>query len=218
MNSRLYVVTGSEWTNGRDVLDVVRDAIVGGADVIQLREKNWSGRQLYETGLLLRQLTREHGVRLIVNDRVDVAYAIQADGVHLGQTDVPIHVARVILGSRGIVGISAHTVEEAIEAEKAGADYIGVGPFRDTITKQDTEPVIGIEGIRSIRDKVSLPIIAIGGIQAEDVDDIITAGANGVAVVRAILAAENVTSTAKDIVDRVQRVRMEQGREIRPWN
>lgn len=197
MDSRLYVVTGQAFMRGRSLEEVISAAIRGGADTVQLREKEFTGRELLEAGHLLRRLTREHGVRLIVNDRVDVAKAVDADGVHLGQQDLPIQVAREILGPDKVVGISTHNVEEAVAAERAGADYIGLGPMKPTSTKLDTEPVVGPEGAKAVRAHVRLPIVAIGGIKQEDAAEIIRNGANAVAVVSAVVGAEDVESAAR---------------------
>ena len=163
MDSRLYVITGQSFLKGRRLEDVIAAAIRGGADTIQLREKDLNGRELLAAGQLLRRVTRELGARLIVNDRIDVAKAVDADGVHLGQGDLPIEVARAILGPDKIVGLSTHNVEEAVAAERAGANYIGLGPMKPTTTKLDPEPVVGPSGVREVRRHVRLPIVAIGG-------------------------------------------------------
>jgi thiamine-phosphate pyrophosphorylase len=197
MDSRLYVITGHQFLKGRSLEDVIRAAIKGGADCIQLREKDYTGRELLEAGTLLRRVTREMGVKFIVNDRVDVAKAVDADGVHLGQSDLPIQAARDLLGPGKLVGLSTHNVAEAVEAERLGADYIGLGPMKPTATKLDTEPVVGPQGVKEVRKHVKLPIIAIGGIKEEDVAEIIRSGANGVAVVSAIIGSDDVRRAAE---------------------
>ncbi|MGZ4121710.1 MAG: thiamine phosphate synthase [Tumebacillaceae bacterium] len=207
MDSRLYVVTGEAFLRGRPLEEVIRAAIAGGADCIQLREKNYNGRELLAAGHLLRRITREAGVRLIINDRIDVAKAVDADGVHLGQGDLPIEVARDILGPGKIVGLSTHNVEEAVAAERAGADYIGLGPMKPTSTKLDTDPVVGPQGVLAVRAHVKLPIVAIGGIKQEDVAEIIRNGANGVAIISAIIGAEDVQGAAQGIRSIVDRER-----------
>jgi thiamine-phosphate pyrophosphorylase len=199
MDSRLYVITGDQFLGGRPLEDVIRAAILGGADCIQLREKNYSGRELLEAGQVLRRLTREYGARLIINDRIDVARAVDADGVHLGQGDLPIEVAREILGPDKIVGLSTHNVSEAVAAERAGANYIGLGPMKPTTTKLDTDPVVGPAGVAEVRAHVGLPIVAIGGIKREDVAEIIRNGANSVAIISAIIGAEDVEGAAREI-------------------
>jgi thiamine-phosphate pyrophosphorylase len=197
VDSRLYVITGHQFLKGRPLEDVIRAAILGGADTIQLREKDYSGRELLQAGTVLRLLTRELGARLIVNDRIDVAKAIDADGVHLGQGDLPIEVARAILGPDKIVGLSTHNVAEAVAAERAGANYIGLGPMKPTQTKLDTEPVVGPAGIKEVRRHVALPIVAIGGIKQEDVAEIIRSGANAVAIISAIVGSDDVEGAAR---------------------
>jgi thiamine-phosphate pyrophosphorylase len=197
MDFRLYCVTGHAFLRGRRLEDVIGAAIRGGADCVQLREKDFNGRELLETGRLLRRLTREHGVTFIVNDRIDVARAVEADGVHLGQNDLPIEVARDILGPGKIVGLSTHNVREAVEAERVGADYIGLGPMRETTTKLDTEPVVGPAGLAEVRRHVRLPIVAIGGIREQDMAEIIRSGADGVAVISALIGADDVEETAR---------------------
>lgn len=209
MDSRLYVITGSAFLKGRRLEDVIRQAIGGGADCIQLREKEATSRELLEMAVLLRRITRETDIRFIVNDRVDIALAADADGVHLGQDDLPIAVARKLLGPEKIIGISTHSVQEAIAAEQAGADYIGLGPIHPTQTKLDAEPVIGVEGVREVRRHVSIPIVAIGGIKQPDVAEIIRAGANGVAVISAIIGANDVYAAAAAMRAEVDRIREE---------
>ncbi|HEU4963436.1 MAG TPA: thiamine phosphate synthase [Bacilli bacterium] len=199
MDSRLYVITGQAFMQGRSLEEVITAAIRGGADAIQLREKEFTGRELLAAGHLLRRVTREHGVRLIINDRIDVAKAVDADGVHLGQSDLPIEVARAILGPGKIVGLSTHNVEEAVAAECAGADYIGLGPMKPTQTKLDTEPVVGPSGVQAVRAQVRLPIVAIGGIKEADVGEIIRNGANAVAVVSAVIGSDDPEAAAKTL-------------------
>jgi thiamine-phosphate pyrophosphorylase len=209
MDSRLYVITGNAFLNGRSLEEVIRKVISGGADCIQLREKDVSTRELLEMGSVLRRITRENGVPFIVNDRLDIALAVEADGVHLGQDDLPIEAARKIMGPHKIIGISTHDVKEAVAAERAGADYIGLGPVKATQTKLDAEPAIGVEGIREVRRHVSLPIVAIGGIKQGDVADIIRAGATGVAVISAVIGADDVFRASFDMRKEVDRIRRE---------
>ncbi|WP_096184209.1 thiamine phosphate synthase [Effusibacillus lacus] len=209
LDSRLYVITGSAFLKGRKLEDVILQAIGGGADCIQLREKDVSSRELLEMAVLLRKLTKETGTTFIVNDRVDIAQAVGADGVHLGQQDLPIAVAREILGPDKIIGISTHDSKEAIEAERSGANYIGLGPVHPTPTKSDAEPAIGLQGIREVCRHVSIPVVAIGGIKQKDVEDIIRSGASGVAVISAVIGADDVHAAAKAMRDAVDRVRKE---------
>src|SRR3990172_3362855 len=165
---RLYVITDAQLSRGRSHLEVAESAILGGADVIQLRDKAASGGELYQVALALRKLTREAKVPLIVNDRLDIALAVDADGVHVGQSDLPASVVRKILGPGKILGVTAETGEEALLAEKDGADYLGVGQvFEARGTKADAGEPRGLEQIARIPRHCRLPIVAIVGIKAE---------------------------------------------------
>ncbi|ELY64057.1 thiamine phosphate synthase [Natronococcus jeotgali] len=190
---RTYLVTQASIAEDRSTPEVVRAAIEGGIDAVQLREKETSARSRYELGLELRELTAEAGVDLIVNDRIDVAEAIDADGVHVGQSDLPVSVARDLLGPEAIVGCSASTVEEARRAEADGADYLGVGSVYGTTSKDvpEAENGIGPERIAAIVEAVSIPVVGIGGITADNAGPVVEAGAAGVAVISEIAAADD---------------------------
>jgi len=207
----LYVITGDKYSRGRSLLEVAAAAIAGGAGVIQLREKNFSGRRLVEAGRELRRLTREKGVTLIVDDRVDVALAIDADGVHLGQDDMPIEAARRLIGPGKIIGISTHSVEQALAAEKAGADYIGVGPVYETHTKEDVMAPVGLELVRRVAGVVRIPKVAIGGIKAHNAQEPVAAGADGVAVITAVVAADDIAAAARELRRQVEEARKKNG-------
>jgi thiamine-phosphate diphosphorylase len=194
---RLYVITDERVGRGRSHLQIAERAILGGADAIQLRDKEASGGRLFGVALGLRRLTREAKIPFIVNDRLDVAMAVDADGVHVGQDDLPASVARRILGPGKILGVSAETVEEALAAQKDGADYLGVGPvFEARGTKADAGAPLGLELIARIRKGCSLPIVAIGGINAENARSVREAGADAVAVISAIASADDITQAA----------------------
>lgn len=188
---RTYLVTGAAHSAGRSTADVVRAAIDGGVDVVQLREKGTTARARYHLGVELRSLTADAGVPLVVNDRVDLARAVDADGVHLGDDDLPVAVAREQLGADAVLGRSVSTVEGARAAEKAGADYLGVGAVFATDSKDvaDEQAEIGVDRVRAIADATDLPVVGIGGITAENATSVVEAGADGVAVVSAITAA-----------------------------
>jgi len=173
-----YFITDSEAATAQ--------AIAGGARLIQYRDKVSTRNVLYETAKSLRQITAQAGATLIINDQIDLALAVGADGVHLGQDDLPIEVARKILGSAAIVGISTHTQEEAIEAECRGADYIGFGPIFKTKTKNNAQAPVGVSPIVQIKQTVRIPLYAIGGIALTDVPAIFSAGADGVAAISAV--------------------------------
>ncbi len=202
---RTYLVTGAAHSAGRDTPSVVADALAGGIDVVQLRDKGVSARERYQTGCRLREQTEKAGVPLVVNDRIDLAQAIDADGVHLGQSDLPLHVARDQLGSSAIIGVSASTVTEARAAETAGANYLGVGAVFGTTSKDvsDDENGIGTERIEAIADAVDIPVIGIGGIDASNAASVVDAGATGVAVISAITAADDPQAATTELREAV---------------
>ncbi len=169
------------------VVDAVMQAMDGGARFVQYRDKNASRREMYQTAKQLREITAKQGVVLIVNDQVDLALAVGADGVHLGQDDLPVWVARAILGNGAIVGVSTHGVEEALRAEHDGADYIGFGPIFETRTKVNRSGgPVGIAAIAQVKCQVGIPLYAIGGIQRHHLPKIMAAGADGVAAISAL--------------------------------
>ena len=186
-----YLVTAASRSAGRSTPRVVAGALDGGIDAVQLRDKAATARERYRTGQRLRELTAEAGVPLIVNDRVDLAAAVDADGVHLGQSDLPVAVARERLGESAVVGVSASTVEEAREAAVAGADYLGVGAVYGTDSKDVSgdRDGIGADRIAAVADAVDLPVVGIGGVDASNAGPVVDAGATGVAVLSAITTA-----------------------------
>jgi thiamine-phosphate pyrophosphorylase len=195
---RLCVITDERMCPGRSHLRIAEEAILGGADVIQLRDKSASGRHLYRVALAMRKLTREGNVSFIVNDRVDIALAVDADGAHVGQQDLPASDARRILGPGRILGVSAETVEEAVLAEKDGADYLGIGPvFEARATKADAGEPLGLDLIARIRRHTRLPIVAIGGITAENAREVREAGADAAAVISAVVAADDIAQATR---------------------
>lgn len=196
MDYTLYVCTDRELMSSPSMEESVESALRGGASVIQLRDKHASGRQMYETALALKAVTDRFGVPLIINDRVDIAMAVDAAGVHLGLSDMPLKAARHLLGEHKLIGVSAARVEEACEAEQGGADYLGVGAVFTTGTKDNTRPV-SRELLMQIRDAVTIPMVAIGGITAENVLKLRGTGINGIAVVSAVVAQPDVTEAAQ---------------------
>ena len=195
---RLYVITDETASRGRSHLQVAEAAIAGGADVLQLRDKHASGGRLYQVAIRLRKLTRDAKVPFIVNDRLDIALAADADGVHVGQADLPASVVRGIIGPARILGVSVDTEEEAIRAEKDGADYLGVGPvFEARGTKPDAGEPLGVGRIARIHRRCRLPIVAIGGIGAENARKALEAGATAAAVISAIVAADDIEQAAR---------------------
>ncbi|WP_276273271.1 thiamine phosphate synthase [Haloarcula litorea] len=204
----VYLVTGESLSAGRTTREVVERAVAGGVGVVQLREKDRSVRERYEMGQALRDLTREAGVAFVVNDRVDLARALDADGVHLGDDDLPVPVARDLLGADAIVGRSVSTVADAEAAERGGADYLGVGAVYATGSKEDIpedEQGIGPECVAAIADAVSIPVVGIGGITPENAAAVTAAGADGVAVITAITAADDPEAAARALGEAVER-------------
>ncbi|MCU4740837.1 thiamine phosphate synthase [Natronoglomus mannanivorans] len=202
---RTYLVTQASLSAGRPTAEIVREAIDGGIDVVQLREKDTDARSRYDLGLELRELTAQADVDLIVNDRIDIARAIDADGVHLGQRDLPVTVARDQLGPDAVIGCSTSMVAEATQAEADGADYLGVGAVYGTSSKdvESDKDGIGLERIAAITDAVSIPIVGIGGITAENAGAVAEAGADGVAVISELTAAEEPAAATERLVDAV---------------
>lgn len=201
---KVYLVTDARLARGRDLLEVVSAALAGGVTAVQLREKEASTLAQVELGRALRRLTREAGALLIVNDRVDVAVAIEADGVHLGQDDLPVDVARRILGPEAIVGGSAGNAAELAVSLAAGVDYLGVGPIYQTASKADAGAAIGPSGLAAIRAATSLPIVGIGALNAANVAAVIQSGADGAAVISAIVSADDVRGAARQLRDAVE--------------
>ena len=207
MDWSLYVITDRGLSKGRSHLEVMRAAIEGGATAIQLRDKEATTRELVEVGRALRELARQRGVAFIVNDRVDVALAVDADGVHVGQDDMPARLARKLLGLDKIVGVSASTVEEALQAQADGADYVSASPVFSTPTKPDAAPPTGLEGLRAFVEALRVPVVAIGGINEGNVGEVIKAGAAGVAVISAVVAAPDVAEAARRLRQRIEEAR-----------
>ena len=184
----LYLVTDP--SAGEKTEEIVKEAVAGGVTMVQLREKTAGSLSFYERALRLKRVTRKAGVPLIINDRTDIMLAADADGLHVGQSDLPAAVARRLIGPDKILGVSAHTVEEAVRAEKDGADYLGVGAVFPTATKKDAESV-SYETLKEICESVSIPVVAIGGISEENIVKLSGSGIGGIAVVSAIMNADN---------------------------
>ncbi|HXV79421.1 MAG TPA: thiamine phosphate synthase [Candidatus Binatia bacterium] len=195
----LYAVLDPEQTKGRATESILPALLEGGVKLLQLRVKAAPAADFLQLARAARNLTRSHGCKLIVNDRLDVALASDADGVHLGQEDLPLHAARKLMGNR-IIGISTHDVEQAKEAEAGGADYIGFGPMFGTATKATGYSARGLEMLRQVRHTVKVPIVAIGGITETNVNEVWRAGADSVAIISDLLAADNVTGKIKRIL------------------
>jgi thiamine-phosphate pyrophosphorylase len=194
----LYAILDPEQTEGRATETVLRELLEGGIKLLQLRAKAMIPLDFLRLACATRALTRSYSRGLIVNDRVDIALACEADGVHLGQEDLPLHAARKLMGDR-IIGISTHSIEQAKEAEAGGADYIGFGPMYGTTTKATGYSARGLEMLRRVREAVTIPIVAIGGITEGNVTEVWQAGADSAAIISDLLGAD-------DIADKVKRI------------
>jgi thiamine-phosphate pyrophosphorylase len=195
----LYAILDPEQTKGRATKTVLRELLEGGIKLLQLRAKAKIPVDFLGLACATRALTRSYDCRLIVNDRVDIALACEADGVHLGQEDLPLHAARKLMGDR-IIGISTHSIEQAKEAEAGGADYIGFGPMFGTTTKATGYSARGLEMLRRVREAVSIPIVAIGGIAEANVAEVWQAGADSAAIISDLLGANDVAEKVKRIL------------------
>jgi thiamine-phosphate pyrophosphorylase len=212
MNLDLYVVTDEKIGGGRSHTVIAQRAIAGGADVIQLRDKTSSPLELLRAARDLRTITRKSGMLFIINDRLDVAIACEADGVHLGQDDLPVSTARQLSPPGFLIGVSVGTVQEAMDAEQEGADYLALSPVFPTGSKDDAGPGHGLDRLREIRRAVSIPLIAIGGINRQNAGDVIAAGADGIAVVSAVVASPDITAAARELREIVQESKRNMGR------
>ena len=186
MDYSLYVCTDRDIMTTDTLEEAVELAIKGGATIIQLREKDCTSREFYELALSIKDITDAYEVPLIINDRLDIALAVHADGVHLGQSDIPVQVARNVMGPNCIVGATANTLEKAKEAWQSGADYLGVGDVFGSATKNDTKPV-ELKELKKICDTVKIPVVAIGGISKKNIHLLKDTGVAGVAVISAVL-------------------------------
>ena len=207
MNLELYVVIDSRFSLGRDPIQVANSAIEGGATAIQLREAKLSTRDMVEMTERLRDLTQKAGVVFIINDRVDIALACQADGVHLGQDDLPLRHARRLMGEDKIIGLSTHSLSQAMRGAENGASYISLGPVFATKSKADLPPPVGLDLIRDVKRTISIPLVAIGGISAKNVNKVMEAGADGVAVISAIFGAPDIRQATRTLCDKIREAR-----------
>ena len=201
-STQLYVITDRRLTKERSLTEIVAQAIAGGAGIIQLRDKESSAKELVQTGLALRDVTRQTGAIFIVNDRVDVAMVVDADGAHLGQDDLPPIYARRIMGSKKIIGVSVGSVAEAIQAVADSADYVSIGSIFPTQTKPDAGDAVGTQLITEIKNAVDVPVAAIGGITADNIAQVAGAGTDCAAVISAVVGADNVETAAQVLIQR----------------
>jgi thiamine-phosphate pyrophosphorylase len=212
MNLELYVITDETIAGGRSHAEIARRAVLGGADVIQLRDKGLSPAGLAAAGREIAAVVRESGALFIVNDRLDVAMACGADGVHLGQDDMRVSTARQLAPPGFSIGVSVSPVDEAVQAGREGADYLALSPVFSTASKDDAGPGLGLARLTEIRHAVSLPLVAIGGINRQNVRDVIAAGADGIAVISAVVASPDMTAAARELKDLVRVCKKRVGR------
>jgi thiamine-phosphate pyrophosphorylase len=187
----LYLITDRMQTAGRSLPAVVADALRGGLRAVQLREKDLAAGQLFELAVELRQLTSEYGAKLLINDRIDVALAVDADGVHLGKGGLPVAEARRILGNSRLIGYSAHSTDEAARAQLDGADFVTLGPVYHTPSKAPYGEPLGLNALTEAAGVVTIPVFALGGVKPSSVAEVLSAGARGVALISAIMTAQD---------------------------
>ncbi|MBU3205079.1 thiamine phosphate synthase [Clostridium algidicarnis] len=195
---KLYLVTDRDLLKNTDLYTAVEEAIKGGVTLVQLREKDITTLDFYNTALNIKKVTDKYDIPLIINDRMDIALAVNASGVHIGQKDMPCTIARKILGNDKILGVSATTLSQAIKAEKEGADYIGVGAIFNTSTKQDAKPV-SIDTLKEIKETLSIPVVAIGGITSKNIHLLDSSNIDGIAVISDILGKEDIRLASEDL-------------------
>lgn len=202
---RLYLITDRKlFSSACALYFTIEDALSAGVKALQFREKDLAIRELLDAASWMRDLTHEYGAKLLINDRVDVALAAGADGVHLGQQGMPPDAVRKIAGDKFIIGVSAHTLREALAAEKSGADFITLGPVYETPAKLQYGNPIGLEIVKEVTSRISIPVLAIGGIQQRGVREVREAGADGIAVISAILTAEDTRKTTGEFLRLLQ--------------
>ncbi len=207
----VYLVTDRFFSRGRSTRAIVQAAIEGGVSVVQLREKELSTRDFYDAGVEIRDILRGADIPLIINDRIDIALALDADGVHIGTSDMPISAARKILGADKIIGLSVNRVEELDDPSTSLADYLAVSPVFATQTKKDTAPAWGLAGLETARRRTDKPLVAIGGISQINAGSVIASGADCVAVVTAIVAADDPAAAAETLKAIVKKEKSRRG-------
>ncbi|MBI1936074.1 thiamine phosphate synthase [Candidatus Woesearchaeota archaeon] len=198
----LYFITDSRLTK-KSVLEDVKAAIRAGVKIVQYREKEAPAGKMIKEAAEIRKLCKENNVLFLINDRIDIALAVGADGVHFGQDGIPYNYARNMLGENKIIGMSAHSAEDALNNEEMGADYTSIGPIFHTITKKDAKFPIGLEPVRQLKDKLKIPFVAIGGINEENIGEVLEAGARNIAIISAIVAKDNVEERARHFMEKI---------------
>ena len=210
----LYIVTDDTISGGRPHTQIAKEAVLGGADVIQLRDKNKTTRELLQIALAIRDITRPAGVTFIVNDRLDLALASHADGIHLGQDDLPASFARRLSPPGFIIGVSVRSAGEAVAAYEDSADYVAVSPVYPTGTKPDAGDGLGTDLIREICQAIPIPVIGIGGIGLQNIREVIISGADGVAVVSAVVRADDIPLAARKLKSLIEACKLERDSRV----
>lgn len=205
----LYLVTDRALSKGRDITWIVEEAAIGGVTMVQLREKACTTREFINLASTLKKILSKYNVPLIINDRADVALASGADGLHIGQSDMPWSMARKILGPGKIIGLSVENTDQARDANNMDVDYIAISPVFSTDTKTDTNTPFGLDGITQVMAITKHPTVAIGGISISNAESIIRAGVNGIAVVSAICSADNPRQAATDLKNKIKAINNE---------
>ena len=203
----LYLITDRRQTRGRPLLDVVRESVEAGVRAIQFREKDLSVRQQLDLIEAIQKITKPYGVKLFINDRIDLVLAVDADGVHLPENGLPVSVARHLIGPQKMIGVSCHSLETVLRAQNSGADFALLGPVYDTPSKRAYGAPLGIDRFRLIRQSAAIPLFAVGGIGESQLDELFDAGANGVAMVSSIMGSPNVSAQCAAILDKIRRRR-----------
>lgn len=204
----LYAVTDAAWTGEKTLMEQTEEAMKGGITFLQLREKHLPEAAFLKEAIEIRDLARKYQIPFVINDNIEIAQKAEADGVHVGQDDMPVEEVRQILGPDKIIGVSAHNVEEAVRAEQGGADYLGVGAVYPTSTKENTSAV-SMEEMKKICQTVSIPVVAIGGIKKDNMNVLTGTGVDGIAVVSAIFAAKDIRKAARELLEAVKEMKAE---------
>lgn len=196
----LYLITGRAETLGRNLEFVVEEALRGGVRAVQLREKDLTTKELYETAYELRRLTSRHGAKLFINDRVDVALAVDADGVHVGGGSLPIYKVRKLLGERKLIGVSCHNQVQAITAQEMGADFVTFGPVYFTPSKAPYGDPVGLELLETVTGMLQIPVFALGGIKRANCAEVVRCGVRGIALISAVMSAPEPREAARELL------------------
>ncbi|HLF85849.1 MAG TPA: thiamine phosphate synthase [Nitrospiria bacterium] len=200
----IYLITDQTKTGGRYLKDIIAEALRGGIRGVQLREKDLPTRELLSLAAELREITRKAGARLLINGRIDICLAVEADGVHIGTNSIPADIARGILGSDKVIGVSAHSLSEALMAQSQGADFITLGPIYHTESKAAYGAPLGIEMIKKVRGEIDIPIFAIGGLRVDNIGPLIEAGAFGIAMISSVMSARDIKDAAMEFVSKMK--------------